>query len=318
MGHTIKIIDPEHYLPKNRILYKLNWESGGFFTKNHIKGSVLSALGNDKFDVAIVDHGRYIGKDLLKSIKLRCPKVISYNLDDPLGRRDRYSWITYLEALPFYDLVVVFRDVNLDEAYRAGAKKVIRLFMTADEIAHCPWTLTVDEYLKWKSEVLFIGTWFPERGPFMAKLVNMGLPITIYGSRWNKAKEWPLLSKVWKGMHINSWRDYAIAIQSAKICLGLLSKGNRDLSTHRSIEIPSLGGLLCAERTSEHLGLYKEGEEAVFWSDATECADICTFLLANHDKRDEISRRGRQRCILNGHFNEQAVSKILDELAEFS
>ena len=63
--------------------------------------------------------------------------------------------------------------------------------------------------------------------------------------------------------------DYLKAIQLAKVSLGLLSKGNRDLHTTRTFEIPYCGGLLCAERTSEHLQLYQEDVEAVYWSDVT-------------------------------------------------
>src|SRR3984893_15402741 len=98
----------------------------------------------------------------------------------------------------------------------------------------------------------------PERGPFLARLIELGIPLTIRGNRWNKAKEWPLLENFWQGPGVYNDEDYAKAIQCAKVSLGLLSKGNRDQHTTRSMEIPSLQGLLCAERTREHESLYRE------------------------------------------------------------
>jgi spore maturation protein CgeB len=92
----------------------------------------------------------------------------------------------------------------------------------------------------------------------------------------------------------------------------LLSKGNRDLHTQRSLEIPSLGGLLCAERTAEHLALYDEGKEAVFWQDAEECAEVCNRLLENETLRLEIAQRGLERAWRNNHFNEPVIASVIE------
>lgn len=220
----------------------------------------------------------------------------------------------YLKAVPDYDLLVVVRENNVSEAYSLGAKNVIHVFRSADEKAHYPRALTYEDYIQWASEILFIGTWMPERGPFMAALIQAGLPLTIYGDHWQKAKEWPILRKAWKGNGLYKDEDYAKAIQTAKISLGLLSKGNRDLHTTRSLEIPSLGGLFCAERTSEHLKLYQESEEAVFWFDEIECIKLCKMLLSDEEKRKKIAAKGRVRCIQNNNFNEALMSKIISTL----
>jgi spore maturation protein CgeB len=96
----------------------------------------------------------------------------------------------------------------------------------------------------------------------------------------------------------------------------MLSIGNRDLHTHRSVEIPSLGSVLCAERTTEHLQLYSEGAEAVFWNDADECAKICAALLKDDERRKQIAELGHARCLANGHFTEPLLAKVID--ASFS
>src|SRR5208282_6242884 len=108
--------------------------------------------------------------------------------------------------------------------------------------------------------------------------------------------------------------EYVRAIQCAKICLGLLSKGNRDLHTTRSLEIPAIGSLLLAERTVEHEMLYREDEEAVFWSDADECAEKCFALLADEARIRRIAAAGHARALANGHFNEKVVSMVLNAL----
>ena len=85
------------------------------------------------------------------------------------------------------------------------------------------------------------------------------------------------------------------------------------MHTRRTIEIPAVGGLLCAERTKEHLDLYKEGEEAVFWENADECAVRCLELLKSPAQSKEIARRGYERCLKNNLFNEPILGHIIQE-----
>jgi spore maturation protein CgeB len=98
----------------------------------------------------------------------------------------------------------------------------------------------------------------------------------------------------WRGPGIYDDQSYLAAILASKICLGLVSKANRDLHIRRSIEILTLGSLLCAERTTEHMELYEDGIEAVFWNSAEECAEKYRELLTDDEKRAEITHEGRE------------------------
>jgi spore maturation protein CgeB len=237
-------------------------------------------------------------------------------VDDPYGPRDLRTWRLYLNAVPEYDAVFVVRDVNVPEARANGAKRVYRSSVAADEVAHAPIPLTDEERKSWASEVLFVGTWMPERGPFLSRLVELGVPLSIHGNHWRKAKEWPVLRSAWRGPGLHSGNDYLKALLGAKVCLGLLSKGNRDQSTQRSFEIPCAGRAFCGERTPEHTSLYTEGEEAEFWSTPEECAEKCRVLLANDRRREELAARGHARCMRNGRLNEPVMAKLLDNALE--
>ena len=77
-----------------------------------------------------------------------------------------------------------------------------------------------------------------------------------------------------------------------------------------------IGGFLCAERTEEHLAMYKEDEEAVFWSTPEECAQKCSALLADEERRQRIAEAGRRRCMNSGYLNEPVMRRILDALPD--
>jgi hypothetical protein len=282
--------------------------------ERYIGRQVLANIPQTHFDVVYVDSGELIGPSLVRELKHKFGTVINYNVDDPYGRRDGRRWRLYLAAVPFYDLIVVVRDCNIAEAYAAGASNVLRVNRSADEIAHSPRQLSEQDHSKWASEVAFVGTWMPERGPLMARLIELEVPLSIYGDGWHKAREYPRLRPFLHGAGLYD-DSYAKVIQSSKVSLGLLSKGNRDLTTTRSFEIPLLGAVLCAERTSEHMELYKEeNEEAVFWDTPEECARKCQMLLDDEERRKRVARNGRERCIRNGTTNQYVLAQILDNL----
>jgi hypothetical protein len=313
LGHEVFIIDPAALLPQARLAASWTWQTGGLFLEGYVRRQLLANLPNTQFDLVYVDSGELVGPALVRELKKRFGIIVNYNIDDPYGPRDGQRWRLYLAAVPFYDLIVVIRDCNVPEAYAAGARNVLRVHRSADEIAHAPGPLNEEDIQMWSSEVSFVGTWMAERGPFMARLIELGVPLSIYGNRWDRAREWPKLRAFWRGPGLIDV-SYAKAIQCTKVSLGLLSKGNRDLATTRTFEIPSLGGVLCAERTTEHSQLYAEDQEAVFWSSPEECASKCMQLLGDEDRRKSIASNGRERCIRNRTTNEHVLSQIVDTL----
>jgi spore maturation protein CgeB len=236
--------------------------------------------------------------------------VVNYNADNPFVSRDRRWWRQFLKALPYYDLFVTPRVSSVEPARRAGARRVLAVKFAADEAVHRPIALSEEDRARYACKVAFIGTWMPERGPFLLRLVERGVPLRIYGDRWKKAPEYEKLKPYIAGGNLTGDK-YVRAIRGASIAIGLLSKGNEDLHTTRSLEIPAIGTLLCAERTSEHLAMYTDGEEAVFFDTADECADHCLALLAQPDRLGKIAEAGLKRVRRNGDFNENLLSKIL-------
>ena len=317
LGHQVVRVDPHSLLPSSRAIHMWEWHAGSVGLAEIVRRRALRTLDQltsiyGAFDVAWVEQGNLISDRFVKDLKIRIPRVLCYTIDDPFGGRDPRRWRQFFRALPEYDLLVVVRACNLREAYERGARNVLRVFMSADEIAHAPRQLTDDERRQWQSEVVFVGTAFPERGPFLADLVRLGVPLTIYGNRYQRLPQWPALRPHWRPANTGSDTDYAKAISAAKVCLGLLSKGNRDEHTTRSMEIPSLGGLLCAERTPEHLALYEEDREAVFWSTSEECASKCLDLLSDAKRREAIATAGRQRYLRNPWRNMAVMETILN------
>ena len=312
LGHEVFGVDPLAGLPLRGKVQAWSFKTGALGLELLIRLKVLNAIGDRRFDLVLVDNGEMIGPALVKALKAHAPASVLFNLDHPFSKRDGARWRLVKRALPHYDLFATPRKSSADAARRAGVRHVMQMDFAADEVMHRPLALTREDHARYDADVVFVGVWMPERGPFMARLIELGLPLRIYGPRWNKAPEYPVIKPHMAGDFMAE-AAYAKALQGGKIAIGLLSKGNEDLHTTRSLEIPAMGVLLCAERTADHLRMYRDGEEAVFWNDADECADLCLALLADPARIKAIAEAGRRRVIANQAFNEPLMTRVLSE-----
>ena len=317
LGHTVVVKDPNKLIsesPGLRFTEPLHYRTGYRFLQPNFVRWVETLVNNvDKPDLIWVNSGELLGPKSLKVLKrFACP-IVLYNNDDPTGGRDGRRFDLLLKALPYYDLCAVMRDTNVSEYKAKGARHVLKVHMSYDEVAHQPFAQVSDVPTPYRSDVAFVGTWIrnEKRDEFLLELIRQGVPLSIWGGRWKKSPHWKALQAAYCGSVLRG-RDYVAAIQGAKICLGFLSKGNRDLHTQRSLEIPFAGGLLCAERTSEHLAMYREGIDAVFWSEANECASICHQLLNDANQREAIRSSGMRRVRELRLGNEDVCKQVLN------
>ena len=265
--------------------------------------------------MAWLDTGAEVSPGFHRWLKKRDVKIINYNVDDPFGTRDGKKWSQYIKSVPYHDITAVVRVDNIDEAKAAGANNVIHVYRSYDPVAHAPVVPTAEEQKKWASDVCFIGTWMPERGPFMVRLLELGVPLTIRGNRWQHAPEWTSIKTAWKGPAVYD-REYRLALQCSRVTLGLLSKGNRDLHTTRSAEVPFMGGaVFCAERTVEHQEMFVEGKEVEFWSSPKECAEKCFRILKDEEKRQNFAKSAKAKVEVLGLSNDKVMQRIINSLS---
>jgi spore maturation protein CgeB len=313
LGHDVRLVDPFgpiDALPRARTR-GIKTGYAGF--ERAIERHVVREAGPDRFDVVWVDNGETVGRSLARRLKEQATHLLNHNLDNPFTARDGWRWRLFRSALPVYDLFVTPRETSRTAALAQGARRALAVMFTADEVVHRSVALSAGDRAAFGSDVAFVGTWMPERGPFMLRLLERGVPLRIFGPRWTKAPEYARLASIVTARDLDD-TDYVKAVSGAKIALGLLSSGNEDLHTTRSLEIPAIGTAFCAPRTSDHARLYDDGREALFFDTPDGCADTCLAALADDAGRQALARAGHERAVRNGYFNERLCSDILAAL----
>jgi len=314
LGHKIVPIDTESEdvrKRQNKLIHRVAKKIFGPKDLANTNKRIIEAVKNESFDVIWVDKGITIKPETLLDIKKISPKstLVHYNPDDPFGAL-RGGWRTFIRCARLYDVHFVPRQENLVEYEKLGCKHMYRFYFSYDRDFHRPVPITSVDRLRFGGEVGFIGDYERERAEAIIYLAENSIPVRVWGPNWNRKCKLSHPNVKIEGRPL--WGDeYVKAICCFDINLGFLRRINRDLQTSRSVEIPACGGFMLAERTDEHLELFEEDKEAVFFSSNEELLEKIRYYLVHPEHRKAIAERGRQRCLKSGYSNHDRLREML-------
>jgi spore maturation protein CgeB len=266
-------------------------------------------------------QARYVLADTIAAASTLGPTVVYYN-DDMFNSANQT--FTFASTVRLADCLVTTKSLNVREFEQAGARAVVYQPNAYDPAIHFPARPSPSEAARLAGDVVFIGTFRPDRADFLADVVR-GLPeavVNVWGDGWDKSRRiayWPRRRR-WKPVRERVrggplWgEDMGKAIQANKIALGLLYHANRDLHTSRSFEIPACGGFMLAERTAEHEQHFAEDREAVYFDSLAELVDKARYYARRDAERAAIARAGYERCVKSGHRYVDRAQSLLATL----
>lgn len=311
LGCDVTHFDVYQFLPKRWAQWLFH--AGGPFLDRIVAKKAKSALVGKSFDIAFVDNGDVVGPKTMSALRKHCKKVINFNADNPyiVPSPEKRRWDIMSKVKGEYDLNITIRRPGLDRLMRdQGIKAPHLIWQTVDEVVHSRPAQIESE---WLSDVSFVGTWMPGRGEFLASLIDQGVPLTLYGPRWEKSAHFEKLKPFYRRPYLEG-EDYAKAIAGAKVGLVLLNARNKDLHTNRTMEITALKTAMIAPRTAYHEVLYEDGEEALFFNTVNECAALCHRLLQDDERRNAIAEKGHARLVRNKCYNEQMLAAAFEQV----
>lgn len=290
-----------------------------------LQAKILDHVSRASPDVVLIWLGASILPETLRAIKKLGPSIlVGYVHDDPFAHRvqnlapshHRWYWRYFIEGLPSYDMLYFSKIKNVDEALRLGARNaaVLRQYFVPE--LHRPVQLTRTEASEFDCDAAFAGHFEPDgREECIRALALAGLHVRIYGDESWKDMSGEVLPPTLLLKRRVSGEQYVRALTGAKLCLCFLSKMNRDRYTTRCFEIPACGRLLLSERTDELQQVFKEDEEAVFFSGRNELVAKARWLIDNPSVRNRIAEAGMRRVHAGGHSVNDRMMDFLAEVA---
>ena len=311
LGCSVVGIDsgiPRNCTPLTQLGFRVRRRLFPTYEISRINKAVINTAQTVQTDIVWIDKGLAITSETLRSIKAVRPQtvLISFSPDDMLNPNNQTEH--YLNCIPLYDHHITTKSYNVDELQTLGARSVLMIDNSYCRRSHKPVPLTEEQRLKLGGPVGFIGFWEQEREEYMSFLAKNSIPVRVWGP-------WKRGSTYHRNMAVEgriAWGDdYASTLCAFDINLCFLRKENRDLQTTRSVEIPACGAFMLAERTDEHMSLFKEGEEAEFFESKDEMRDKVLFYLQHEDLRQKIALAGYNKCQVHGYSYTERFKQVM-------
>jgi len=261
----------------------------------------MSAARDLSPDIVWIDKGDWIRPASLRALReMGCFLVGHYT--DALRHgawRVRLKRRLLLETIRHYDVFFTTNDVDY-ESLRSERDCAAFTDLGFDDDRFEPTPLAPELARKWDNDLVFVGHYEAHTEAGVLALLDAGLDLRVFGHPpWFSSRNRPRL-----GDHLQPSlgnEDYARALKGSRIGLCWVSVHNYNQTSARSFETAGSGTFLLAMRTRQHLECFDEGREAEFFGDHDELVRKARYYLEHEDEREEIARRGRERCVSSGY-----------------
>lgn len=314
-GHEFRFIDEAVFLrPLERsLVHKIGYRLLGSRPLSYwsLNGTLCRAACEFRPEIVLVVKGAYVKLETLRRIKAETDALLlNFATDDPFNPAN--STPDLIRGIPAYDLYACTKRAIMTDVQRAGCRRVVHVHFAYKPELHFPEVpATREERGRFSADVVFVGGVDQDRLPYINAITGLpNVSVALYGSYWQR---YPRLRPFARGFAVG--RDYRLALGGAKIALCLVRRANRDGHVMRTFEIPACGAFMLAERTDEHLTLFREGIEAAYFGSPGELADKVRYYLAHKEERQAIAAAGHARVTTAGHTYRDRLATIIDAVS---
>ena len=288
---------------------------------HRLNKDLLELAEKSRPDAIFIWRGTHIMASTLRAIKARTGAVLaSYNHDDTFAAKahgqvpwhHHFFWNLFINSIPEYDIHFVVRQVNISEFLKKGAREVHILKQFFCPELHYPVVLSEPDRSRYECDVVFVGHYEPDgRVQCLRKLVEAGLNVKLFGGIYWTRKVLGDLADHFGEIRSAYGSEYVKALCGARMCLCFMSKLNRDTYTTRCFEIPACGRLLLSERTDDLQLMFREIEEAVFFSSPEELVEKALWLKRRPEEIERIAAAGMRRVHEDCHSAEGRMRQLV-------
>lgn len=275
---------------------------------------IIEMSASFKPDVVWVESPLFVYPETFELVKKKhgATLVCAYS-DDPRNpkRKSRH----FENSKYLIDLAFVTKDDLAQALLSEGVSAIAKFWKGFDPKRIRPLAKSEERLDNLNNNIVFIGHADYVNGKSARKIFFECIAeefenFFVYGKSWGSIHASDFLKKTIKPFQLEG-DEYPRIISDAAIALQIPSRMNRDTHSSRSVEIPACGTFMLAERTTDHLMLFEEDKEAVFFSSVDELLAKIGFYLEREDERKRIAASGYRRCIDGGYSNYDRMREML-------
>ncbi len=217
-----------------------------------------------------------------------------------------------IEVAPFYDHIFCQGTEAVELLDAAGISGAQWLPMACDPEFHHPVSCSEDEKRRYGSDVVFVGSYYPERAAIFERLTHFDL--AVWGPGWDALPPKSPLSVHLRGRHTRP-EEWLKIYSSSRIVLSTHYHDPQNRfpvyqASPRVFEIMACGAFQLCDDQRDVFTLFQEDRDLARFTDGDDLVKKVSYYLNHQDERQRITQMGRE-TVLAAHTYRERIRTLL-------
>lgn len=291
------------YYNKN-IIKKILFRFGVSRIFKTINAAVLQKVTTFQPDIVWVFKGMEIFPETLQELKRSGVKLVNYNPDNPFiftGKGSGNKNVS--DSISLYDLHFSYNwqiEQRLNTEYNAVTVNLPFGFDISQELYDL---CEKEEEVK---KACFLGNPDTQRAAFLEKLADK-VPVDVYGNKWSSFTSHSNIQCFQEVRGEEFWK----ILRKYRVQINLMRIHNEDSHNMRTFEVPAIGGIMLAPRTTEHEFFFKEGREVFFYNNINDCISSIEKIMTLSNEQSKVIRSAAREASLQKGYSYKSRSQYV-------
>ncbi len=304
LGHVLFIFEDRQHIIPGRVRSRFKWLHR--IDLNYINRKLLTMAKTVRPDITIVTGGHRIQTDTIKCLKQKAITTALWTIDAPR------VFLPIIETAPFYDHIFCQGTEAIELLKQFDIISAHWLPMACDPYYHHPVELSVDEKRHYGNDLVFVGSYYPNRAKLFERLTEFDLG--IWGPGWEMLPFYSPLKKLLRGSRIKP-EDWIKIYNASKTILAphYQDPQGRVLvhqASPRVFEALACGAFVISDDQKDVFSIFNDGEHLVRFKTSEDLIKKIKYYFAHPLERRKIAEKGR-RTVLEKHTYEHRIQSLL-------
>jgi len=291
LGHEVIVYDDRQHIIPGRIRSRVGWLNR--LDLANINRRLVETARREAVDAVVVTGGDRILAEAVNGIRSLGITTVLWTTDPPRG------CVPILQAAPLYDRIYCQGTEFVDLLRENGIDSARWLPVGCEPESHYPVEMTEEERRQYGSDVVFVGSHYPEREALFEALADFDL--ALWGPGWERLRAGsPLRSRVRKAHTAPA--EWLRIYSASRIVLATHYRDpDNRFAVHqaspRVFEVLACGAFLIADRQRDIFSLFGDGVHLVGFDDAADLRRKVRRYLDHPAERQAIAARGFEEAL---------------------
>ena len=277
---------------------------------NRLNAKLVKKAIEVKADLCIVAGGHRILLETIENLKESNIKTVLWTMDPPTNFKP------IEKSAPYYDYVFCAGSEAIEILKPLSLNSLNWLPFACSGVEHHEVDLSVQEKEEYQSAICFIGSYYPNREKIFEQIYD--LDFTIWGPGWENVSEKSHLKRCIRKTGTITSKEWLKILSAAKSAIVVHYQDGKvlcDQASPKLYEAMACAKVVFCDSQKDAMELFEDGQEVVFYSDASDLREKIKIYLSSVEKSAEISTKAEE-LVREKHTYLNRMEELLSVITE--